>query len=53
LHLELVEQLPVPLGRLPPFVLTCLGDAQLEIFDNGVCIGDLSLGDGGKCLGLE
>jgi hypothetical protein len=43
----------VPLGRLPPFVLARLGDAQLEIFDDGVCIGDLSLGDGGECLGLE
>ena len=50
---ELVKQLPVPLGRLPPFVLAGLGDAQLEIYDNGVCIGDLSLVDSGECLGLE
>ena len=47
-----VAGLPVPLGRLS-HVLTRYGNAQLEIFDDGVCIGDLSLGDSGERIGLE
>jgi hypothetical protein len=53
LQFELIEQPLVTLGRLAPFVLAGLGDAQLEIFDDGLGVGDLSLGDGGKRLGLK
>lgn len=53
LHLQLVEQLLVALGRLTPFILACLGDAQLEIFDDGPRNCDFSLRDGRKRCCLE
>ena len=53
LHFELVEQVLMTLGRLTPLVLLRLRDAQLEILDDGVGVGNLGLGDSGKRLGLK
>lgn len=47
LQLHLVDQVLLAFGGLPPLRLTGFSNAQLEIFDDCLGIGELGLSDGG------